>query len=111
MDRRAFFKNALASTMVVGGSGTFYLASVLSQLEQLNTKIDTCARSTRETIRQAMTQSYDVINGFAADVNKLTSRMNKLEAQQFVFMIWLVLLSLITGFDFITSISSLEIAA
>jgi len=109
MDRRSFFKKAMASTTAMGG-GTFHLNSVLTQLEQLNTKIDSCTRSTQEVIKHAMTQSSEVINGFSAEVNKLTHRMNKLEAQQFVFMVWLALLSLISGIDFVTSIAPLVIA-
>mgnify|MGYP006863212945 FL=1 len=110
MDRRSFFKKAVASTTTLGG-GTFHLNSVLSQLELLNTKIDTCTRSTHETIKQAMAQSCEVIKGFSADMDRLTGRMKKLEAQQFVFMIWLALLSLISGIDFITSIAPLVIVA
>ena len=109
MDRRSFFKKAVASTTTLGG-GTFHLNSVLSQLELLNTKIDTCTRSTHEAIKHAMAQSSEVINGFSTEVNKLTHRMNKIEAQQFVFIVWLALLSLISGIDFITSIAPLVIA-
>ena len=110
MDRRAFFKKAVASTTAMG-AGTFEINSFFSQLQQLNTKIDSCTRTTREAITEAMRQSSEVINEFATEVNKLTRRMNKLETRQFVFTIWLALLSLISGIDLLTSIAPLMTTA
>ena len=104
MDRRSFFQTAFASAGAITANRV-HLDDLLIDLEELNLKIDACARGTTEAIDKAKAYSCEVMTRFASDLNNITGRMNRLEAQQYLLVFWLALLSLLTGVDFLSSVS------
>lgn len=103
MDRRSFFQTAVTSTVAMA-SNVKQLNEFAIDYKELNAKVDACMLGSTEAINKMKIHSREMMKRFASDLRQINDRMDRIEAQQYLLVFWLALLSLLTGVDFLSPI-------